>query len=76
MKTTQNNEREIINQEKHIDWSIGLHEFNDSEEDVSGGQFGALRAEGDHVVPVQRASGQQTERTAGSSDEPSQSGAK
>lgn len=64
MKTTQNNEREMTDQKKQIDWGIGLHGFSDDQQDVSGGQLGALKEDGDNVVPVQQDSGKEQEPMA------------
>jgi len=65
MKTTQNNEREMKEQKKQIDWGIGLHGFDEDQQDVSGGQLGALKEDGDNVVPpVQQDSDQQREPAA------------
>jgi len=66
MKTTQNKERETTDQKKQIDWGIGLHGFDEDQQDVSGGQLGALKEDGDNVVPVQKDSDQQREPAADS----------
>jgi len=63
MKTTQNKERETTDQKKQIDWGIGLHGFDEDQQEVSGGQLGALKEHGDNVVPAQQDSGQQRETT-------------